>query len=290
MKRTLPEPSPIADQVAKHRSALSPRRQEILSPIFDNPKEFVLLSVRACAERLQTDSAFLLRVVQQLGFASYGDFKKYLHDLSLSNATTYERMQQTGGSSSSLDNVLDASLRGGIENLQALEATLDRARLVALSRRMHAARRILILGGDLSGAVGEYLQYQLTMLGLSPQLLRSTGEMIHAVRSVEKQDVVIGITFRRGLRCTVDALREARQRGAHCAAITNAASSAAARYSDDVFLAGIEGSSLRSTFVAPFALIDVLVAACANVKRRKVLKLMSEASDEQVNGYRWFQD
>ena len=72
---------------------LSPKRQEIIRPVLENPRSFVLLSVRALAGRLGTDPATTVRIVQGLGFETYKDFQRHLHDLSVAYATSLDTMK-----------------------------------------------------------------------------------------------------------------------------------------------------------------------------------------------------
>ncbi|HVH88101.1 MAG TPA: hypothetical protein VM912_15375, partial [Terriglobales bacterium] len=60
---------------------LSSGRRESLRQVLENPREFVLPSVRAAAARLKIDPATLVRTVQRLGFDTYRAFQNYLHDL-----------------------------------------------------------------------------------------------------------------------------------------------------------------------------------------------------------------
>src|SRR6202048_1510475 len=75
---------------------LSIKRQEIIRPILEHPREFVLLSVRAMAARLQTDPATIVRIVRGLGFGSYREFQHHLHELSIAFATSLDTMQSRG--------------------------------------------------------------------------------------------------------------------------------------------------------------------------------------------------
>src|ERR1700682_3659548 len=52
-------------------SLLNTKRQEIIHPAFERPREFVLLSVRALAHRLRTDPATMIRIVRGMQFDSY---------------------------------------------------------------------------------------------------------------------------------------------------------------------------------------------------------------------------
>src|SRR5260370_13005799 len=72
---------------------LSAKRQEIIRPILEHPREYVLLSVRAMAKRLGTDPATVVRIVRGLGFSSYRQFQHHLHQLSLAFATSLDTMQ-----------------------------------------------------------------------------------------------------------------------------------------------------------------------------------------------------
>src|SRR5258708_29097086 len=72
---------------------LSGKRQDIIRPVLESPREFVLLNVRDMARRLATAPTTIVRVVQALGFGSYKDFQHYLHDLSVTSATILYSMK-----------------------------------------------------------------------------------------------------------------------------------------------------------------------------------------------------
>jgi DNA-binding MurR/RpiR family transcriptional regulator len=72
--------------------------------------------------------------------------------------------------------------------------------------------------------------------------------------------------------------------------VTNSEVNAVARFAHENYIAEIESAAMRSSFVAPLALMDALIAACASVKQGRVLKLLSEAAEEQLYGYRWYED
>src|SRR5215468_4221207 len=79
--------------LAERIELLSTKRQEIIRPILEHPREYVLLSVRALAKRLHTDPATIVRIVRGLGFGSYREFQRHLHDLSIAFATSMDTMQ-----------------------------------------------------------------------------------------------------------------------------------------------------------------------------------------------------
>src|SRR5579883_1992507 len=104
-------------QLAERIDQLSTKRQEVVRPILENPREYVLLSVRAMAQRLQTDPATIVRIVRGLGFASYREFQHHLHALSIAFASPLDSMMSTPGESS-IPAVIQESLARSAKNLQ----------------------------------------------------------------------------------------------------------------------------------------------------------------------------
>jgi RpiR family transcriptional regulator, carbohydrate utilization regulator len=273
--------------LAERIDQLSIKRQEVIRPILEHPREYVLLSVRAMAKRLHTDPATIVRIVRGLGFGSYREFQHHLHELSLAFATSLDTMQSSGRDPSMPGHVLE-SLKQDLKNLQGLKNSLDAQRLVSLAKRFHEARRIVLLAGDLAIQLALYLEYQRSLLGLPIFAATSSGRILHLVRSVNKQDLVIAISFRRGLRQTVEGAQQARARGAYCVGIADTYLSPLARECDEVFLASVESTSFGASYVAPVALFDSLLAAVGQYRRSQTLAIVKEIAEEQRKGFRWY--
>ena len=99
----------------------------------------------------------------------------------------------------------------------------------------------------------------------------------------------IDISYGRGLRQTVEGLRQARDNGAYCVGITNTLVSPIGQFAHESFLTSIETPSFGSSYVAPMALFNVIVVACANHRRSRTLTLMKQLEQEQRHGFRWYE-
>jgi RpiR family carbohydrate utilization transcriptional regulator len=273
--------------LAERIEHLSIKRQEIIRPILEHPREYVLLSVRAMAVRLETDPATIVRIVRGLGFDSYREFQRHLHELSLAYATSLDTMQ-SGGSDESMPSHVRDSLEQDLKNLQGLKNSLDAQRLVALAKRFYESRRIVLLASDLAVQLAHYLEYQISLLGLPIFAATSAGRILHLVRSVNKQDLVSAISFRRGLRQTVEGAQQARVRGAYCVGVSDTYVSPLARECDEIFLASIESTSFGASYAAPVALMNAILAAVGQYRRTQTLALAKEIAEEQRRGVRWY--
>jgi hypothetical protein len=50
----------------------------------------------------------------------------------------------------------------------------------------------------------------------------------------------------------------------------------------------VETPSFGASYVAPMALLDAIVAAVGNLKRKRIISLIKQADEEQRRGFRWY--
>jgi DNA-binding MurR/RpiR family transcriptional regulator len=100
--------------------------------------------------------------------------------------------------------------------------------------------------------------------------------------------LVIAISFRRGLRQTIEGAQQARIRGAYCVGIADTYVSPLARECDEVFLASIESTTFGASYTAPIALLNATLAAVGQYRRAQTLALAKEIAEEQRKGFRWY--
>ena len=269
---------------------LSPKRRELIRSVLEDPRSFLFLSIRAMAERLGTDTATTLRAIRGMGFSGYPEFRRYLHELTIANATSLDSMLASGARDSDIPSHVRDSLDQDQKNFTSFRNTLDTKQLARLVQRMWSARRIILLGGDLAAALVFYLEHHLVMLGLPVFSATSPGRVVHLVRTTGKKDLVVAISFHRALRQTVEGMRQAKAKGAYCVGITDTFVSPIARFAHENLIASVETCHFGDSYVGPMALLDVVLVACANYRRKYALALAREAAQEQQRGFRWYED
>ena len=287
MKRPEPRGQVPSPNLPERIEQLSTKRQEIIRPILEHPREYVLLSVRSMAKRLHTDPATIVRIVRGLGFPSYREFQHHLHDLSLAFASPLDTLQ-AAGRDSSMPDLVKNSLAQDLKNLHGLKNSLDARRLAGLAKRFYAARRIVIFAGDIATLLAEYLEYQISILGLPIFATTSAGGIANLARVVNKRDLVIAVSFHRGLRQVVEGAQQAREHGAYCVGISDPYLSPLARVCHELFLASIESTSFGVSLAAPVSLLDAIIAACGQYRRPLTLAVAKELAEEQRKGFRWY--
>src|SRR3984893_15277466 len=274
----------------KRIAGLSPKRQELIRPVLEDPRRFLFLSIRALARTIHTATATLLRATRRMGFSGYPDFRRYVHELTIAHATSLDSMLSSAGADSDIPAHVRDSLDQDQKTFLGLRNILDTKQIARLAQRTWSARRVILLGGDLASALVFYLEHHLGMLGLPVFSATSPGRVVHLMRTAGKKDLVIAISFHRALRQTVEGMRQAKAKGAYCVGITDTFVSPIARFAQDCFIVSVETCHFGDSYVGPMALLNVMLVACANYRRERVLTLAREAAQEQERGFRWSGD
>jgi DNA-binding MurR/RpiR family transcriptional regulator len=175
-----------------------------------------------------------------------------------------------------------------LKNLNAVRGSVDAEALSEVGRRLHSARRVFLFGGDVAASLVTFLEYKLSVVGLPVFAGTGPGRIVHLARSARESDLVIAISFRRGLRMTVEGLEKAAANGAYCVAIADTLLSPLARIANTCFIAPVETPSFGVSYAAPMALLNAMVAAFATMQRSRTLALLQEVDDEQRHGSRWY--
>lgn len=281
-------PIAVGASLAELIARLSRKRQEVIRPVLEEPRKFVLLKVRDMADRLDSDPATIVRIVRGMGFQRYREFQHFLHELSSTQATSFDLMRASSARDSDIPSSVRACLEQEERNLQALRNSLDYKRMERLARRMHHSREIVVVAGDLAAFLSGYFHYHLTILGFTVVTATTPGITAHITRQLTRRDLIFAISFRRGLRQTVEGMRQAKAQGAYCVGITDTFLSPIARFADESFLASVETTNFGASYAAPMALLNAILAAAANFRPARTLALLRKADTEQRLGFRWY--
>lgn len=288
MPKRTPHSDDQQERVGTMLNRIYRTRQDMMRPVLEHPREYVLLSIRELAKKLQVDPATVSRTVIAMGFQNYREFQKYLHQRSITHSTAFERMSATGTMDTSFEARVRETLNGAVHNLEGLCNSIDIQRLEALADRFYAANRIFILGGDLAASLVYFLHYQLMVLGFDATPATTGGHVTYMMHRVTKADLVVAISFRRGLRQTVEGLLQARSKGCYTVGITDTSISPVAKSADESLLVSVDVPHFGASYVAPMAVLDVILSAIANRRRTRTMTVLKQMEEDQKMGYRWY--
>jgi len=259
--------------------------------MLDNPEETFFLSSRAMAKRYDVDAATIVRTIQALGYDRFADFAADLRRHFVARVTPYAVMKAAAREKRSLADHVRHSIERDTENLSVLRSSLDPARVLELAKRMHRSRRILIVGVDLAAPLAAFLAYGLAPLGFDADApVGSAGNLQHKVRVLTPKDLLIAISFGRCLRETVESVVRANDRGVPTFGITDSDTTPIALTAGAYLIASISSPSITGSYVAPMALMNAILVACALIQPKRSLAFLRQTEAEYRSGARWYEE
>ena len=257
--------------------------------ILDNPGDTFFLSSRELAKRYKVDAATIVRTIQALGYAKFAAFAADLRTHFITRITPYALLKAASREKRTLNDRIQNSLELDLRNLQGLQATLDANRIVALSKLVKRARRILVIGIDLAASLSWHLSYGLMSLGFAAEgPVGGTGNIQKRVRSLTSQDLLIAISYKQGLRETVEAALRAQKQGVPTFGITDSEDTPIARICDSLTITPVDSVSFANSYVAPMALLGTILVACAHTRTARTLALLRRSEEEDRADHRWY--
>lgn len=273
------------------RAQLSRNRRALIRAILDNHEQAYFLSSRELAKRYKVDAATVVRAIQDLGYKRFADFAADLREHFVRQITPYTVLKASTRKRKSVADHIDEGIARDSENLRVLKSSLNADQVVELATRMHRARRILVVGVDLAASLSWFLAYGLTPLGFDAEApVGSAGNLQHKVDLLTSDDLLIAISFGRCLRETVESVRRAHERGVATFGITDGHSTPLAKYCDGYLIASISSPFYTGSYVAPMALINAVIHACAHFRPKRALAMLERTEAEYRSGQRWYQD
>jgi len=280
------------DQSFKERLAtLYPRlgrqRQRVAMYVNDNLQNAVFLTANQLARQVGVDAGTVVRTAQSLGYRGYGDFIENARRCFLETRTPYEIVQRSVQELADPEQSVMAALHRERENLRELIEGVNAKQIVRLARRIRRARCTVIVGVDMASTLSLHLEFMLQMLGFNARAASSGGARLrNQLLTIKPGDLMIAITFRRGLRETVEAARTAREEGTYTVGITDSQLSPLVKVCDECVLAPV-ASQFFATYVAPLALLDALILALIKCDPSHSLKALGKMKKEYESGNRW---
>jgi DNA-binding MurR/RpiR family transcriptional regulator len=272
-------------------SPLSGSRRRLIREILDNHEETFFLSSRELAKRYNVDAATIVRTIQALGYERFADFTADLRQHFVNHITPYTVLKAATQEKRSLTQQIQYCLERDVESVSVLRSSLAADRAIDLAKRIHSARNILVVGVDLAASLAGFLAYGLTPLGFPAEApVGSTGNLQHKIDLLTPKDLLVAISFGKCLRETVEAVDRARGRGIPTFGITDSDTTPIALHCDRYLLAPTSSPSFTGSYVAPMALLNTIIVACAHLRPKRALAMLSRTEQEYRTGRRWYQE
>ncbi len=281
----------LGNRFIEQQSNLNPSRSKLLRRILDEADETYYLSSRDMGRRYDVNSATIIRTIQALGYEKFADFAHDLREHFVTKITPYSAMRAAEQTDLTVADRVRQSLEKDLENLNELRTSIDPEKVIEIAGRINLAQRIVVIGVDFAATLAWALSYGLVRLGFDADAPIGSGGVIqNRLKILTSKDLLIPISFGRGLKETIEAAKTARRQNVPSFGITNGDATPIARYCDSHLIASIARTSFIDSYVAPMAAINAILVACAHSQSERSLEHLRQFEEEYSSGERWYSE
>ncbi|MUL42658.1 MurR/RpiR family transcriptional regulator [Streptomonospora sp. PA3] len=272
-RQTGPGESPAPTTVLRIRSlmpSLAPAEQRVAQRIVDDPERVAASSITQLAKDCDTSEATVIRFCRTIDFTGYRELRLALATEAGQARGAGITAREVAGDINPDDTLVTVVEKIAYTDARAVEDTaaqLDTAVLQAVVERMAQARRVDIYGVGASAFVAADLQQKLHRIGVTSFAWSDTHVMLTSAALLGEDDVALAVSHTGSTIDTINALAEARRRGATTVAVTNFPRSPISEAADHILTTAARETTFRSgataSRLAQLTVIDCLFVGLA---------------------------
>ena len=235
--------------------------QKLISEyIMNNYEKAAFMTASKLGNKVGVSESTVVRFANMLGYDGYPKLQKALQELIRNKLTTLQRIEMTSDLDEST--LLKSVLKADMNNIRLTLEEVNKDDFDKVVESIFSARNIYILGLRSAAPLAQFMGYYLSFIFDNVRLVTSgINDILEQLVHISPQDLLIGISFPRYARRTVEAVNFAKGKGAKIVAITDAILSPLTSYADYILLARSDMASFVDSLVAPLSLINALIVA-----------------------------
>ena len=251
---------------------LSKGQKKLADYIRQEYDKAAFLTAAKMGEVVGVSESTVVRFAMTLGYKGYPEFQKALEELVRTKLNSIQRMEVTYGRISQGE-ILASVLQSDIDKIKLTMGSVDQEAFEASVDTILNARRIYVIGIRSCAPLASFLSYYLHLICEDVTLVNSntSSEIFEQLIRIDKEDVVIGISFPRYSMRTLKALEFASNRSAKVITLTDSVHSPINLYSSCNLIARSDMASIVDSLVAPLSVVNALVVALCMKKQNEVV-------------------
>ena len=268
---------PLDSLLSTKKKNLTAAQQRAVKYITENYEDAVFLTASSLSRRIGVSEATIVRLAQALGFHGFRGMQRMLRESFQNRLSTDARLEHTVKHAKTDEDVLVKVIQEDIRNLTQTLESLSIETFQRAVTEMATARRIFVVGLKGSHSIAVVLSRYLGFLRKGIYLLKpGHGDIWDSVHDVDEKDLVVGISFPRYTRLTVEALEYANTQGARVGAITDSLFSPLADHAHWVLPVRHQLDSFIESYTAVMSLINALLTALSIRNPRETLAALKK--------------
>lgn len=282
--------SDIIENIRQSYDDMSKGHKAIAKFILENYEEASGMTAAKLGDTVGVSESTVVRFTTELGFEGYPHFQKVFKEELKSKLTSVERLKATdkfADDSAAIHDVISSD----IDNLKNTLASIDTKAFDEAVNTVLNAKKIYLMGLRASSPLSSFMYFYMSILfdDVVNISSNSANEVFEQILPISEGDVMIGISFPRYSRRTVNSMSYAKKRGAKVIAITDKADTSMTENADISLLAKSGMASFVDSLAAPLSLINAFLVTLG-MHRKEHIRDSFEALEELWSEYSVYED
>lgn len=249
---------------------LSKGQKLIAEFIINNYDKAAFMTAATLGQTVNVSESTVVRFANTLGYDGYRELQKELQELIKNKLTTVQRLTMTNEYSNK-ENALKKTMEKDMENIDKTINEIGHKSFQDAIELILNAKNIYILGLRSSAFLAGYLGFYLSFLIKDVKVITSgPNDVFEQLLKADSKDLMIGISYPRYSRRTLEALDFCKEKGCKIISITDSLISPAAKYADISLIASSDMLSFVDSLVAPMSLINALIVSIGIEKKNDI--------------------
>ncbi|MCL2517527.1 MAG: MurR/RpiR family transcriptional regulator [Oscillospiraceae bacterium] len=257
--------------------SMSKNRRAIGNFILEHYDKAAYITAAKLGSQVNVSESTVVRFAIELGFAGYPELQQSLQELIRTKLTSLQRIEITNKRIGDSD-VLEKVLNSDITKIRSTLDTIDRDDFNRAVSAIIDAKMIYIVGMRSAASLAAFLSFYFRLIFANVTLVQTTSgsELFEQILRLNKEDVLIAITFPRYSKNVVRSVEYAKHIGAHIIALTDSKLSPIAESADSLLLAKSDMASFVDSLVAPLSIINALIVAISKIKQEEFIDIFGK--------------
>lgn len=268
--KNLQDGKELINNINSQYRKLSKGQKLIAKYVLENYDKVAFMTASKLSEEVGVSESTVVRFANALGYSGYPKLQDALEELMKNKLTAVQRIDLVDENKSSSD-ILKSVLKEDSRNLRETLENIDENAFEEAVDKIIKAKRVYVLGLRSSYTIAQYLGFYLDRVIDNVQVIKmDMGDTFEQIARINKDDVLIAITFPRYSRKAYQTASYAKEKMAHVIAITDSVFGPVASISDNKLIVKNNMMSFVDSLVPALSIVNALVVSISAKKKENI--------------------
>lgn len=268
----------LLNRIKEKYNKLSKGQKLIADFIINNYDKVAFMTASKLGEKVGVSESTVVRFANALNYKGYPNLQKELQELIKTKLTTVQRLELSNDYND--EEFIIKAMQADVDNIIKTIDELDTNAFKSTVDKILKAEKVYLLGFRSSIVIVEYLAFYLNMILDNVHVIPSgINDVFDQLININEDDVLIGISYPRYSKKTIEAAEFAKSKNVTIIGITDSHLAPISDVADITLTTKSTMTSFVDSLVAPVSLMNALIIALGMKEKDKITKTLKNLEE-----------